>query len=429
MTDVKVIKININDICVNKDNARHGSLASEKEAIEWLLSNKKSRLESLAKDIAETGTLFERPLVKQATDGKYIVYDGNRRVTCLKLLHNPNYTENEYWVKFFSTLKDNNSNIPIAIECDVCADITFINDWVERKHIGGESGKGQLKWDKTEKENHLLLTGKKSTPQFAIHFQNELRKKGIIAPEETLKHSLFIRLLSNKNLKERVGFKVDDDIVSYIKNEEEVLNAIAKMHNDFTSGKETLNTLWNNEAKIKYLDRLEKEGYITPYSKTDSVKNTIKSKKSSKSPTVKLANSLSIIDIDFPITAKTNEEIKIKGIWDEMQNRLNSTRHPYSLGVMTRVLLELSTDYCAEKHNLKCNKKDPLHTKLIKVIEYLYNNGNLSKNDADKLKGTANPDILNLHSYVHDLNAHPTQKDLIALWGKYKKYIKLCLTY
>ena len=48
MTDVKVIKININDICVNKDNARHGSLASEKEAIEWLLSNKKSRLESNA---------------------------------------------------------------------------------------------------------------------------------------------------------------------------------------------------------------------------------------------------------------------------------------------------------------------------------------------------------------------------------------------
>ncbi|MBQ9035504.1 MAG: hypothetical protein IJ099_06065 [Alphaproteobacteria bacterium] len=75
MTDKNVETISINNIVVNNENARHGKLETEKDAILWLLSNNSSRLEALAKDIAKEGKLYERPLVKKEND-KYIVYDG-----------------------------------------------------------------------------------------------------------------------------------------------------------------------------------------------------------------------------------------------------------------------------------------------------------------------------------------------------------------
>ena len=137
----------------------------------------------------------------------------------------------------------------------------------------------------------------------------------------------------------------------------------------------------------------------------------------------------SIIDIDFPIEAKTNEEIKIKAIWDEMQYRLKCTTHPYSLGVMMRVLLELATDYCLPKTHSSKDKTAHLNQKMMDIVCFLEDEKFLNKNEANNLKGTANIDINRLHAFVHNLNAHPTPQELISLWGKYKKYITNCLTY
>lgn len=43
---------------------------------------------NLAKDIVDRGEIYEFPLVSP-NDEKFIVFDGNRRVTCLKLLDEP----------------------------------------------------------------------------------------------------------------------------------------------------------------------------------------------------------------------------------------------------------------------------------------------------------------------------------------------------
>ena len=106
MVDKKTEFMSIDNIAVNNENARHGKLQTEKDAIYWLLSNNSSRLEALAKDIAKEGKLYERPLVKKEND-KYVVHDGNRRITCLKLLNNPEYVKDTQWYDFFKTLKKN----------------------------------------------------------------------------------------------------------------------------------------------------------------------------------------------------------------------------------------------------------------------------------------------------------------------------------
>src|SRR6185437_7031776 len=75
--------IPLSDLLVNRANDRHGELADESAAIAWLFNNREQHMKNLAKDLVETGEMFKPPLVSPERD-KFIVFDGNRRVTCLK---------------------------------------------------------------------------------------------------------------------------------------------------------------------------------------------------------------------------------------------------------------------------------------------------------------------------------------------------------
>jgi hypothetical protein len=83
---------------------------------------------------------------------KFTVYDGNRRVTCLKLLHGiaPNEINNPLSKKIES-LRAKPFNSEQSIECRIEDNIYQINNILELRHIPGNSGAGQLKWDGHEK--------------------------------------------------------------------------------------------------------------------------------------------------------------------------------------------------------------------------------------------------------------------------------------
>ncbi len=72
----------------NPENDRHGTLKSEADSIEWLFKNHAEHMINLASDIVEHNGILVPPLVK-LSGKKYIVFDGNRRVTSLKLIVNP----------------------------------------------------------------------------------------------------------------------------------------------------------------------------------------------------------------------------------------------------------------------------------------------------------------------------------------------------
>ena len=80
--------LKLNSLIVNRANDRHGELENETAAIAWLFNNRERHMRNLARDIGDKGEIFEPPLV--SPDGaNFVVFDGNRRVACLKLLDNP----------------------------------------------------------------------------------------------------------------------------------------------------------------------------------------------------------------------------------------------------------------------------------------------------------------------------------------------------
>jgi hypothetical protein len=89
------------DLLANRANDRHGELENETAAIAWLFNTREAHMRNLAKDIVAKGEIFELPLVSPE-GAKFLVFDGNRRVTCLKLLDDPRRaptTELQYFFK------------------------------------------------------------------------------------------------------------------------------------------------------------------------------------------------------------------------------------------------------------------------------------------------------------------------------------------
>jgi len=104
--------IALDNLLINAANDRHGELENETASIAWLFHHHEVRMKNLARDIAETGGIYEEPLVYPAeSNGKFLVYDGNRRVTCLKLLHSPKRAPSVELRKFFENLKKEGADI------------------------------------------------------------------------------------------------------------------------------------------------------------------------------------------------------------------------------------------------------------------------------------------------------------------------------
>jgi hypothetical protein len=136
----------------------------------------------------------------------------------------------------------------------------------------------------------------------------------------------------------------------------------------------------------------------------------------------------SIVDIDFPIVAKTAEAKKLEKIWNEMRLQLSIQQTPYSLGGMLRVLLELSTDYYMQKNIPTESINKTLNKKIVLVTQSLKER-NLINNTKEKTiighVGIQQKSILD--SFLHDLNGNPARQSLEAIWGNYKEYIIKCL--
>lgn len=107
-------------------------LDDEIDAMNWLLSDSEAKMKTLAKDIAQKGYVFVAPLVSKEDD-VWVLHDGNRRVTCVKMLHNPTLAQDITWQRFFEKLaSEHKANIPTKLVCRIEEDQEVINDIVFR---------------------------------------------------------------------------------------------------------------------------------------------------------------------------------------------------------------------------------------------------------------------------------------------------------
>lgn len=355
-------RIPLKDLEVNQANDRHGELMSEAAAMEWLLVNKTEKMKDLLEDIAsKSGAILEEPLVmKKAGSDKYIVYDGNRRVTCLKLLHGlvPESINNPLQKKV-EALRANNTQLDTHVECRLETDTDVVNDLLEYRHTPGNSGAGQLKWDGHEKENFLERTGRSHKLNFAREVNRLLIEGKYLADGDRIPLSNFNRLFSSKETKRRVGVDVQDEQIQLINDREVAYGVLTRIAKDMIAGKKTLDDVWDNAKKTAYLDELEKEGLLPSAQNRLKVPEVVTDKDEDGTIVTIPPKPQAPRQRDYllPTNLPPPEQgaffsFKFCRLFYELQNTLRFGAHEVSISISLRTFLEIVTDTYIRAHNL-----------------------------------------------------------------------------
>jgi hypothetical protein len=429
--------ISLDELDINRANDRHGELENETAAIAWLFAHHQSQMKKLANDIAETGGIYEPPLV--FPDGsRFVVFDGNRRATCLKLINNPKRAPTQELQKFFADLRaDWKGDLPSAIVCRVETDRDKIDEILFRRHTGSQGGVGQAKWDGRMKTTFVDRTGKGGGVNVADEIERRLGQVDLLPDRRKLPRSNLNRLLSAEAFRNRVGISTGKGKFQFIRNEAAVLPALARIVSDLAHKVITLDDVWDVDRKSKYLDQLEQEGVLPTaadsldYAGPSTEATTTSKKTSERRAKPQQRRTRLIPGTDYGV-AWSGRLQRHRAIWEELQFSLELDRHPNAIAVLCRVLLELSVDnYIARSKITTAAEPDALIKKIVACAEDQVAKGKINKRYLEVVRKARTMDAIvsvdTLNKYVHHSGLAPAPDHLTAIWDTFAELIVQCL--
>lgn len=428
-------KLPLASLIVNPANDRHGELENETAAIAQLFAAQEAHMRNLAKDITSKGEVFEPPLVFPAGDN-YIVADGNRRTTCLKLLGNPRRAPTVELQQFFAELKLKwPGSFPEKIECRVEYDRDRVDDILFRRHTGVQGGVGQSTWNDRMKTNFVVRTGKGGGLNIADEIE-KLLKDAKILPRKKIPRSNLNRLLSSEALRNRLGISVRKGKLDIIRDRQETLNVLSRVANDLANREVTLEQIWDTESKLSYIDRLEAEGLlpkVTPKSgasPTPSPTPAPAPPRPTPAPRPVAWPHL-IPNVSYGIVWSAHLQ-RHRAIWEELQYKLELSEEPNAISVLLRVLLELSVDNYIKRTKLNTvSLEERLSRKAAKVASDLHVDGKIDKKYLGVINKLQQAEVIvsidTLNRYVHSPNFSVSPEHLKMLWETLADFVVHCL--
>lgn len=444
--------IKLTQLFINPENYRFEPVTSQKESIDVMVSDQEDKLYNLASDILEIGlSPVDLIQVTPIDDKKYLVLEGNRRITSLKLLNNPSLISDKYInlrKKFIKLKKDNYSKIIKSVNCVIFDNPSDANIWIKRKHANGLNGIGTVTWNSQQKQRFdEKIEGKSSLPLQVI----TLLKSHEAVPQE-LKENLpnlnttnLQRLISDPYVREQLALEINNGkLVSNVENSE-VIKGLINIVTDILSPTFTVKKIYDREKRKNYIDEFQA---IQKPDLSKEADNTweLQNYNYNESKSITLKNKNDIVDKKTPITPIGRKTLipkkcvikidilKINRIYNELKNILVQTC-PNACGILFRVFLELSVDAYLEYHNLVQREaltasasKEALQSKVNKTINHLYLNKQINEDISKGIKAEINDansvlSINSLNAYVHNTDFCPKPDNLILGWDNIERFM------
>ncbi|MDI9859643.1 hypothetical protein [Flectobacillus roseus] len=284
----KKIKVKLTSLLINLENFRFETVDNQKDAIKQMVEDQKEKLFNLAKSILEEGfnphegiivskripSSNSEVLIDQnekntlLSSKKYIVIEGNRRITSLKLFVNPTLlkdSKNPMLQKKFQDLHDdyfkNRSKYTFDIESSVeCLYYENPNDalkWIKTKHIGQYDGVGTVSWTASQIDRFEEMTGGRASKSLQV--VSFLRNLDSVSPEFKLKLNLLKvttldRLLADPDVRIFLGLELESGRLYSKYSLTEVQKGLVGVISDLLSPDFTVKKVYTKELRADYLD-------------------------------------------------------------------------------------------------------------------------------------------------------------------------------
>ncbi|MFA1015273.1 hypothetical protein [Dubosiella newyorkensis] len=173
-------EISLSSLVIFAENPRHEPAENEEKAMEllWIIVGSQ-KMVNLAKDIAENGlNPNELPILVPLASkkGKFEVYDGNRRLTALRILSDPDkydFISTSQKSKLKSIAQTNLSRIPKKVFACITSQEHALS-LIKKTHTGVDSGRGRTPWGAEEIRRFELKYGtRKDTTDYILEKANE----------------------------------------------------------------------------------------------------------------------------------------------------------------------------------------------------------------------------------------------------------------
>lgn len=416
------------DLRVNQANDRHGEVLNEDLAIAELFRLHDGQMRTLAADIAAVGAVYEPPLV-MPVDGTYVVFDGNRRVTCVKLLLNPQRAPTAELRAHFAELHEQAlERLPDHLTCQVEQDRNLIDNILFRRHTGSQKGVGQLGWNDRAKLNFVERTGQGGGINVAAEIERLLDQANRL-PEGNIPWSTLTRLLSSEEFRNRAGISTAGRRFRLTHEDGAVTDALHRIASDLSNQIVTLGDLWNNEGKRSYLNRLQGEGVLPvederlpePAAAGGAVRQPRRNP-----PPPRLA--ATFIPGDAPHIQWVAAQQRVRAMWEELQS-VTLRDHPNATSALMRILMELAVESYIHEHGL--NPPDNLARKVGAVSTDLLNRQLIDRAYFDELERIRQNDqlisVASMQRYIHSPDFAPMETELRTYWTRLGRFLVAAL--
>ncbi len=456
---IKLTKLNM-----DLSNPRHPEQGSQQEIIQWMSGshgdeNVGKKLYVLAKDIADFGlNPSDIPIVVPATRGQFSVLEGNRRITALKLLTNPEMSP-EKWVKKFRELASTAKELPTDVNCVIYEEPEEAFHFIEIKHLGQQEGKGTVPWGAEQNARHIERGKGRSRDRLALQLIETIRSEPTI-PQKTkdlvntgkFPITTLTRVLGDAEFLAFLGLDDIGDDLHFVIDPAEAFKPITKLVNDLGSKKIRVDDVKNKEKRRIYRTKFSspEKADLTQASEPSPLSESAFSPAPEAKPTAKPkagpvtpANRTTLIIRGTTLSIDSAKYKKEAAIFYELKNmpmdrKRGSTSNYYVIACahLLRSFLELSAEAYINKHGLKppgggsWQQKHKLLDKLQATFAAVDNGSAVStkfKKTAHKMlksrDSIGNPNTL--HDIVHSATTLPKPSDLKAVWDSYQPFLEI----
>lgn len=451
-------KIKLKDLILWDENARFPdkySDSTEDELIEYFISNKNLKIPQLIEEIAKDIDLPQLEKLVVWNEGeKFIVLEGNRRLSSYKILANPQLVQQKH-IKLRARVERLKSELEISdnfqLECLVSDEKSDCFRFIDRKH---DKGNNEVNWNQPERENYAVRRGNANyTSKLRLALTNYIRELDL--PDE-IKRTVtgkgyvtnLYRLTTTGPAREKFKLSLKEDgRLFYDKHsnfEEKLKFIILEIFENKKIEGQSISRRYNNAPQIKkYLDNIPDDKNIVKnkikklkttdiFGKENISKPAESINKRSKKIIPKSTDRKYLIPKNCRIIINSS---KINDIYRELRDDLllDDSRKsvPNAIGVLFRVFLEISLDEYAEKNMRKFKRDDTIKQKIPWVINSLESKGYDAKTfkEINKVGSARNEksflSIERFHEYVHSKTVQPSPKELKIKWDLLQPFFEL----
>jgi len=230
-------KISIYKLKLDTGNYRIGKQETQKATRDAIIEEQGKKLVELAKDIGKYKlSPFDLPMVAPSIDidSEFVMLEGNRRLTAIKLVLEPDLAKGTELHEAFKKLnKTYEDTIPVEIFCVVAPDKKAGLMWINRKHDKGLKGAGTEVWGAYAKMRADADQGKPAPTKDAVDFVeanmelDDVTKKKISGSKFPITN--LSRLLETKYIRTTLGIINKEGRLSSTADDKWVLNVLKEM--------------------------------------------------------------------------------------------------------------------------------------------------------------------------------------------------------